>query len=240
MNFNIEEAKYITNQFINYVKGNSAHVLNEKGHDGSVGHLLEDLFKLERDSHTAPDFESIELKVSAPKVTLGDWSPDIGNYSLSFNPKDGRKGKQQYLDDYGTINEKGHPHVTGPFYGDNTEGAGYKRTGMKLNVNKNLYLVDTINNINVVGWTFERLKKFTNEKFGRGTAVVDIDKKNNTFHNLYFHDGFDIDYFYKGIKEGYIIYDPGTNIKRPYSQFRFRRRGFNGIEPISYKKILTL
>ena len=92
----------------------------------------------------------------------------------------------------------------------------------------------------MVGWSFKKLKKFTNDKFGRGTAVVAINKRDGTFDDLYFYDGFNIDYFHKGIKEGYIIYDPGTNIKRPYSQIRFRYRGFYGIEPISYEKILTL
>jgi len=49
-----------------------------------------------------------------------------------------------------------------------------------------------------------------------------------------------MNYFYKGITDGYIYYDPGTNKIRPYSQIRFRYRGFYGIEPVSYKKILTL
>jgi len=183
MNFNIEEAKYISNQFIKYVKGNSAHVLNEKGHDGAVGHLLEDLFKLSRNSDAAADFDTIELKKASPNISFGDWSGDIGEYSCgAYKPKDGRKGKQEYLDDYGRVNEKGEQHVTGPFYGDGTEGAGFKRTGLELLiVNNNLYLINVKTQYKVLGWSYKYLEQKIINKFGRGTAKVGIDKINNVF-----------------------------------------------------------
>ena len=68
MNFDIKEAKHISSQFIKYVKGESTHILNEKGHDGAIGHLLEDLFKLKRNNDSSADFRTIELKKDSPKI----------------------------------------------------------------------------------------------------------------------------------------------------------------------------
>ena len=96
------------------------------------------------------------------------------------------------------------------------------------------------NDYKVLGWSYSYLEKKIVEKFGRGTAKVGINKKKNIFDDLTFYDGFDMHYFYKGIKEGYIYYDPGTNEKKPYSQMRFRYKGIYGIDSISYKKILTM
>ena len=234
MNLDIAEAKEISKYFIENVKGKSTIIENPKGHDGVVGHLLGDLFGLERDNYTAPDFKNIELKKGSPKTTLGDWSPDIGEYSLANNPKDGRKSKSDYFNDYGTTNDEGKVHVTGAFY-YNRE---HKNLILKI-INDQLHLYDVKKNLNVIGWSYALLKKNVNTKFGKGTVVGKIDRKLNIFNDLIFYEGFNVKDFFRFIKKGEIIYDPNTNIKRPYSNFRFRRKDLP-LQSISYKDVLEL
>jgi len=234
INLDIAEAKEISKYFITNVKGKSAIIDNPKGHDGHVGHLLEDLFGLERDNCTKPDFRSIELKKSSPKTTLGDWAPDIGRYSLANNPRDGRKSKKDYFKDYGVINDKGKVHVTGAFYFSRE----HKNLILKI-INNELYLYDVKKNLKVIGWSYDLLKKNVNTKFGNGTVIGKIDNESNTFNDLIFYEGFYVDDFFRFIREDEIIYDPNTNIKRPYSNFRFRKIDLP-LKSISYKDILEL
>ena len=102
-----------------------------------------------------------------------------------------------------------------------------------------MYLVDIKNNLNVIGWTYKRLKKFVNNKFGGGTVVAKIDNESMIFSDLIFYEGFDVDDFLKFVKDGHIIYDPNTNKKRPYSNFRFRNKDIP-LRSINYKEILSM
>ena len=199
------------------------------GHDGASGHALENLFGLVHNRSSSADFGKFELKISSPKTTLGDWGPDLGKYSIGkLNPRDGRLGKEKYLNDYGQRNKEGKLHVTGPFYFREI----HERTGLTLDIrNENIMLWDTIKNFSVIEWSQELMKKRIFEKFGSGIVVVSIE--NNTYSDLDFYLGFDFNKFLSMIRQREVIYDPGTSIKRPYSQFRFRS-GVGNLVKINY------
>lgn len=227
-----EEVKIIITLFISNVRDQKSKLKIATGHDGAKGHLLEELFGLKKNKNTAADFGQIELKIGSPKTTLGDWSPDLGQYDIGkLVTKDNRKNKKQYLEDYGRMNE-GKFHVTGPFYYDQV----HERTNLKLLIkNNNLYLYDTKKDIEVIGWSNSLLTKNVSTKFKFGIAVVKTKKE--IFTDLDFYIGFSIDKFFELIKSQEIIYDPGTSLKRPYSQFRFRR-GLGSLQHVNYRYFL--
>lgn len=222
----------IIQKFEKNVLNKPVSIISKKGHDGAAGHALEDLFQLKRSKVSGADFGLIELKIDTPKTTLGDWSPDLGEYHIGkINPPDGKKGKRQYLEDYGVKNAEGKWHVTGPYYGTADGSKNHLRLVVK---NKNLYLFDLNKNIDVIGWSYESLKQRIDKKFSGGMAVPRI--ANGVFIDLDFYIGFDIDRFYQWIKDGVVIYDPGTSMKRPYSQFRFRGKdSMSSLKCTNYK-----
>lgn len=192
--------------------------MSKNGHDGAVGHALEDLFGLKRNHKIEADFGLFELKSSTPKMSFGDWSPDLGAYHIGrLRPPVGKKGKLEYLKDYGVKNKSGKSHVTGPYYGTQEGSKNHLRLVIR---NNNLYLHDFKKNRDVIGWSYDRLKKFIATKFGTGFVVPRI--KEGVYFDLDFYLGFDIECFYDWIRKGIVIYDPNTSLIRPYSQFRFR------------------
>lgn len=47
-----------------------------KGHDGKIGHWLEDTMGSKRDASNKPDLFGYEMKTGKDRVSFGDWNPD--------------------------------------------------------------------------------------------------------------------------------------------------------------------
>jgi hypothetical protein len=255
---NIEHnKKYIIAKFNNCVRNKLINLENKNiKHCGKEGHWLETQFGIKHNSKNEPDINGFEMKKSANKTTLGDFSATeyafsneryyINNYNNWTD--DVKITRQEFIHYFGNPNIKKYNRYSWsgracPLYNI------YNNNGQILEIVENndiviyySFLQDTRSDKNnilptflqtkdkkvIAIWKHDKLQKNINNKFNKNGFFI-CKKIKNIYKTICFGKPFNFEYFITCIKNNKIIFDSGMydGNNRNYSQFKGNKNFWN-------------
>jgi hypothetical protein len=216
-------------------------------HCGREGHWLEIKMGLSKNPRNEPDLYGYEMKKSANKITLGDFSAseyafsrkrDIINKTNQWT-KTMKMSRTEFIEYFGNPN---------PNKNDRYSWSGscvpkynvWNECGQKIIISKNNDIIIYYSYKNdkrdrkihfprflqtktiiIAIWTAQKMEKHINTKFNNNGFFL-CKKNGDKYSNICFGRPFDFDYFIKSIKNKKIYFDSGMyeGNARNYSQWR--------------------
>lgn len=209
------------------------------GHDGVIGHWLEEQFGIKRNGNNAPDIDGYELKKTSPVISFGDWSAD---YYL-FRGRRPKCTQTEFMQMFGKYNDQKQRYSWSgeviPRFGS------WNLTGQKLyiDLSHNVYVIyswdhDRRDNkpqivpdkfraepIVLACWKAKSLKKKVESKFNVNGWFTCLKDDSGKFLEIGFGDPFTYEDFLDFIRKGDAYFDSGMHEGNPrlYSQWRAKK-----------------